>query len=238
MICGGTQQQRLVRRLQWQLIIPCARTSDCRSRFKENAVDAAIASSLCLSVANPFASGIGGGGVMVIRLANGTTAVIDYREMAPSAARVNMFVNNTNLSKKGALSIGVPGELKGLEYASKKYGKLAWKKLVQPAMDLAQNGCPVYPLLASVLSASPERILNSPRLAAIFAPEGTLLQEGDHFIGLLWATSWAKLRTMGRQCCTVLVRLWLPQSLPRSKLLVALSLLLTSQTTWSRKEHL
>ncbi|MCL6524251.1 MAG: gamma-glutamyltransferase [Thermoflavifilum sp.] len=110
-----------------------------------NAVDAAIAVQFALAVVYPAAGNIGGGGFMVIHLANGRNTVIDYREEAPGLANPNMFLDSTGrpnprLSLYGALSVGTPGTVAGLWEAWKAYGKLPWKMLVQPATDLAAHG--------------------------------------------------------------------------------------------------
>jgi gamma-glutamyltranspeptidase/glutathione hydrolase len=111
-----------------------------------NAVDAAIATQFALAVSFPYAGNIGGGGFMVIRLASGEVSTLDYREKAPSAAFTEMYLDSmgnaiSELSRYGHLSIGVPGTVDGLEQAFNKYSKLKdWKRLVQPALDLARNG--------------------------------------------------------------------------------------------------
>ncbi len=110
-----------------------------------NAIDAAIATQLALSVSFPAAGNIGGGGFMVIRLKDGTTTTLDFRETAPAAATTNMYLDEkgdviTDLSLKGHLASGVPGSVDGMVEAHKKYGSLPWKDLVQPAIDLATNG--------------------------------------------------------------------------------------------------
>jgi gamma-glutamyltranspeptidase/glutathione hydrolase len=109
-----------------------------------NAVDAAIATQLALAVVYPNAGNIGGGGFMVARLANGETVALDYREMAPSAANRDMYLDkNGNVmegkSLNGHLAGGVPGTVAGL-FESMKYAKLSFKKLIQPAIDLAEKG--------------------------------------------------------------------------------------------------
>ncbi|MFM9839417.1 MAG: gamma-glutamyltransferase [Cyclobacteriaceae bacterium] len=110
-----------------------------------NAVDAAIATQLALSVAFPAAGNIGGGGFMVIRLKDGSTATLDFREKAPAAATTNMYLDTKgevipDLSLKGHLASGVPGSVDGMIEAHKKYGTLAWKEIIQPAIDLARTG--------------------------------------------------------------------------------------------------
>lgn len=110
-----------------------------------NAVDASIAVQFALAVVYPGAGNIGGGGFMIARFNDGSTDALDYREAAPAKATTNMYIGETGeadaeLSTAGHLASGVPGTVAGLEEAHKKYGKLEWEKLVQPAIDLALNG--------------------------------------------------------------------------------------------------
>ncbi|MFN8291237.1 MAG: gamma-glutamyltransferase [Chitinophagaceae bacterium] len=109
-----------------------------------NAIDAAIATQLALAVVYPNAGNLGGGGFLVARLSNGEQLALDYREMAPGAATRDMYIDangtaRTDKSQDGHLSSGVPGTVAGL-FASHKYGKLSFDKLLQPAIDLAENG--------------------------------------------------------------------------------------------------
>ena len=109
-----------------------------------NAVDAAIATQLALAVVYPGAGNLGGGGFMVASLSNGNTVALDYREMAPASAQRDMYLDPQGnvvegKSINGHLSSGVPGTVAGL-YASAQYGKLSMKKLIQPAIDLAEKG--------------------------------------------------------------------------------------------------
>ena len=111
-----------------------------------NAVDAAISSQFALAVVYPRAGNIGGGGFMVIRLANGESAALDYRERAPAAAHRDMYLDSSGaviewLSKEGHLSVGVPGTVAGMEAAFNKYSKLKnWSQLLAPAIQLAEEG--------------------------------------------------------------------------------------------------
>src|SRR5438045_6102274 len=104
-----------------------------------NAVDAAIAVGFALAVTHPFAGNLGGGGFMLIRLADGRTTFIDFREKAPRKATHDMYLdasgNPTKDSVTGYRASGVPGTVRGLEYASKKYGKKPWAELVRPAVE-------------------------------------------------------------------------------------------------------
>lgn len=143
-----------------------------------NAVDAAVATALCLGVANPASSGIGGGAFILIhndmavhknktrspdfidardpkdlqrQVLHGTkvTEVIDCREVAPANATTDMFVGlPKNASVIGGLAIAVPGELKGLELAHARHGRLSWAEVVEPASQLALDGVPVGAHLA------------------------------------------------------------------------------------------
>jgi gamma-glutamyltranspeptidase/glutathione hydrolase len=109
-----------------------------------NAIDAAIATQLALAVVYPGAGNIGGGGFMVGHLSNGKNLAIDFREKAPEKASRNMYLNangdaQTNLSQNGHLSAGVPGTIAGI-FAELKYAKLPFRRLIQPAIDLAEKG--------------------------------------------------------------------------------------------------
>jgi len=110
-----------------------------------NAVDAAVAVQFALAVVYPGAGNIGGGGFMMTRMADGSTNALDYREKAPAAGSRDMYIGETGevipqKSTRGHLAAGVPGSVAGFEAAHKKYGKLPWADLVQPAIDLAANG--------------------------------------------------------------------------------------------------
>jgi gamma-glutamyltranspeptidase / glutathione hydrolase len=112
-----------------------------------NAVDAAVAVGFALAVTYPFAGNLGGGGFMLIRMADGRTSFIDFREKAPGNATHNMYLdssgNPTHDSIVGWRSVGVPGTVRGFELAHKKFGGKPWAELVKPAIDLAANGFPV-----------------------------------------------------------------------------------------------
>ncbi len=122
-----------------------------------NAVDAAVATAFALAVTYPGAGNIGGGGFMVIRLANGTATTIDYRERAPLKATSTMYLNAAGqieraLTREGYLAPGVPGTVRGLALAHRKYGKLPWKQVVMPAVVLARDGFSLSPSLAGALN--------------------------------------------------------------------------------------
>src|SRR6478672_8410941 len=109
-----------------------------------NAIDAAIATQLALAVVYPNAGNIGGGGFMVARLSKGKLLALDYRETAPLHADRDMYLDEkgnveAGKSVNGHFACGVPGTIAGL-FASAKYGKLSFDKLIQPAIDLAEKG--------------------------------------------------------------------------------------------------
>src|SRR5579871_758646 len=110
-----------------------------------NAVDAAVATGFALAVVHSPAGNIGGGGFMLIRMADGKTHFLDYREKAPAAATRNMYLDPQGNVIPGASEIGykaiaVPGSVAGLTYAEKKYGKLTLKQVMAPAIKLARDG--------------------------------------------------------------------------------------------------
>ena len=112
-----------------------------------NAVDAAVAVGFALAVTHPYAGNLGGGGFMLIRMADGRASFIDFREKAPGRASRDMYLdanrNPTNESVVGWRSVGVPGTVRGFELAHKKYGRKSWADLVSPAVALADKGFPV-----------------------------------------------------------------------------------------------
>lgn len=129
-----------------------------------NAVDAAVAVQLALTIAFPEAGNIGGGGFMIVREPNGKTAALDFREKAPASASRDMFLDSAGnvidkLSTKGALASGIPGSVDGMVEMHKKYGRLPWKDLVQPAVDLALNGIALTKREAKNLNAVQERLI-------------------------------------------------------------------------------
>lgn len=110
-----------------------------------NAIDAAVATGFALAVTHPSAGNIGGGGFMVVRFSDGRATTIDYREKAPLRSTRTMYLGadgkiDRALTAAGWLAPGVPGTVRGFALAHKKYGKLPWADVVQPAVDLATNG--------------------------------------------------------------------------------------------------
>ncbi len=153
-----------------------------------NAVDAAIATGFALGVLEPNASGIGGGGFMIVKLAKMKEAVvIDFREVAPGAAKPDMYKFDDkgkvvdNATVVGGLSNGVPGEVAGLLYAFDHYGskKLTRAQILQPAIDWANKGIPVTVNLAGIIKDNFETIKKFPACASIYLNGGLPYEIGD-----------------------------------------------------------
>ena len=109
-----------------------------------NAVDAAVAVAFALAVTHPFAGNIGGGGFLLLRQADGQATFIDFREAAPGAATHDMYLDASGQPTRDSLvgwrAAGVPGTVRGLELAHKKYGRKPWAELLQPAIEFAAQG--------------------------------------------------------------------------------------------------
>ncbi|HEV7517851.1 MAG TPA: gamma-glutamyltransferase [Thermoanaerobaculia bacterium] len=150
-----------------------------------NAVDAAVATALALAVVFPEAGNLGGGGFAVVRV-DGEIHTLDFREVGPAAARHDMYLDKSgkvvpDLSRVGALAVGVPGSPAGLYELHRKLGKLPWAKVVEPARRLAANGFVVDPHLHDLLGKPETRkLLNRfPESAAIWLPQGEPLAVGS-----------------------------------------------------------
>ena len=149
-----------------------------------NAVDAAVATGFALAVVHPQAGNLGGGGFMLIRLADGRTHFVDYREMAPAAATANMYLDAQgsvmeNASLIGYKAVGVPGSVAGMVYAEKAYGKLTLDQVMAPAIKLAQDG---YPLAwQETRDFQDEGLAKFPESRRIFQRNGNYYKQGEIF---------------------------------------------------------
>ncbi|KAK2915690.1 hypothetical protein Q8A67_000064 [Cirrhinus molitorella] len=149
-----------------------------------SAVDAAIAALLCLSVINPHSSGIGGGVVFnIYNASTGKLETINARETAPKNASENMFGEYPNKTREEnpELFIAVPGELRGYEMAHQKYGRLPWRELFKPSIELAKNGFPIGKALAEAINETRKIILNDTALCEVFcnSEKTSVLKEND-----------------------------------------------------------
>ncbi len=151
-----------------------------------NAIDAAVATTLAISVVEPFSAGIGGGGFMLVKVGNKVES-LDFRERAPKAASRNMYLDaqgkvRPNASLEGHLAAGVPGTIAGLAAAHKKYGKLPWKSVVAPAIRLARNGFSVSELYTEQAKSKQKLLASNPAARAIFTNNGQPLQPGERLV--------------------------------------------------------
>jgi gamma-glutamyltranspeptidase/glutathione hydrolase len=168
-----------------------------------NAVDAAVAVAFTLAVTHPSAGNLGGGGFMLIRLANGKSTFIDFRERAPASATRDMYLDAggevTEDSLLGYRASGVPGTVAGLEYAHKKYGKLKWAQVVTPALDIAVTGFPVSWGLANSLrsNATSKKLSQFKDSKQIFLNEGNYYEVGDTLIQPDLAWTLDRIRARG-----------------------------------------
>jgi gamma-glutamyltranspeptidase / glutathione hydrolase len=148
-----------------------------------NAVDAAVATAFALAVTYPASGNLAGGGFMLVHPApdHGDPVVFDYRETAPAAARRTMFGKQE--SQYECKSVAVPGTIRGLAMAHKRFGTLPWSELIQPAITLAQEGFRVDPYLADLLNDVLASAPNSAELQRVFAhPGGGAWKAGDHLV--------------------------------------------------------
>ena len=150
-----------------------------------NAVDAAVATGFALAVTHPEAGNIGGGGYMVIRMADGRVAALDYRELAPKAATREMFMDSASragrASEIGPRAVGVPGSVAGMIAAHQEFGHLALSKVLAPAIRLAEKGFLVDTALARSLANNQRRIERFAG-AAVFLPHGKPLTAGQKLV--------------------------------------------------------
>jgi len=149
-----------------------------------NAVDAAVATAFALAVVEPAAGNIGGGGFMLVRLANGKTNFFDYREMAPGKATRDMYINpdgtlNKEASTVGYRSIAVPGTVAGLALALKTHGTMKLADVMAPAIRYAEQGIPVTEKLAREFQEERAELQRFSMSSHIFLNDGKMYKVGD-----------------------------------------------------------
>jgi gamma-glutamyltranspeptidase/glutathione hydrolase len=153
-----------------------------------NAVDAAVATAFAMAVTYPSAGNIGGGGFMIVRAANGSATAFDYRERAPLKSTRTMYLRDgridISLTNFGYLAPGVPGTVRGLARAHKKFGTLPWKDVVMPAVGLAENGFTISEALARSLNNQLSDVMGRfpASVAAYGKPDRGLWERGDRLV--------------------------------------------------------
>jgi gamma-glutamyltranspeptidase/glutathione hydrolase len=167
-----------------------------------NAVDAAVAVQFALAVTHPEAGNIGGGGFMVYRSSTGKTTTLDFREKAPASANQNMYLDSSgkvipNMSLYTHKASGIPGSVDGMAEAHRKYGKLKWAELVQPAIDIANNGFKITKRLASDLNRERDQFVKL-NAGKTYLLNDAAWKEGDLLVQKDLAKTLASIRDKGR----------------------------------------
>lgn len=167
-----------------------------------NAVDAAVAVQFALAVVYPHAGNIGGGGFLIYRDKNGKTAALDYREKAPAAATETMYQDSTgkvlpNKSRFGIFACGVPGSVDGMWEAHRKFGRLSWGRLVQPAIDLAEKGYQITAQEAKQLNEEKINFIRNSKFTPVFVKLEEW-QAGDWLIQKDLASTLKRISGSGR----------------------------------------
>lgn len=187
--------------------VTCSQMGTDILRKGGNAVDAAITTTICIGLLNAFSSGIGGGGFMVVRVPsrsefiderqkhgdglpwsehtesrnNSKVTAIDFRETSPEASHKDLYIPIPGSSQVGGLSVGVPGELRGLQTAFERYGsgRFSWDQLFEPNVKLARGGWRVSRELARRFRIFGQFMVGKPEWEATYRPRGEMLVEGD-----------------------------------------------------------
>ena len=151
-------------------------------RHGGNAVDAAVAVGFALAVVHPEAGNIGGGGFMIIRRRTGEVSALDYRETAPAAASRDMYRDaGEDASVTGHLSVGVPGAVAGLMEAHRRFGRLPFQAVIEPAIKLARKGFEIDEYRSRSIGEDSARLVLFPSSRAIFLPHDRPPQPGSKF---------------------------------------------------------
>jgi gamma-glutamyltranspeptidase/glutathione hydrolase len=167
-----------------------------------NSVDAAVAVAYALAVVYPAAGNLGGGGFMTIKLSGGIETFLDFREAAPLASSVNMYLNAEgqvikDLSTRGHLAVGVPGTVSGLEYARKKYGSMTRKDLLAPAIALAEKGFVLQSGDVSMLEVATEDFKKDSDASFIFLKGKKPFQVGERLVQKQLASTLKRIQQKG-----------------------------------------
>lgn len=171
-----------------------------------NAIDAAVATQFALAVVHPAAGNIGGGGFLVFRDKTGKSYTLDYREKAPENASRDMYLDEKGDVKSGQLSwygptaSGTPGAVDGLEQAHKRFGKLTWQQILQPAIDLAENGVKLTMREARGLNRTRgEFVKYNPTKSYFVKPDTITWKEGELLIQKDLAKTLRRIQEQGRK---------------------------------------
>lgn len=153
-----------------------------------NAVDAAVATAMAISVVEPFSAGIGGGGFLLLRVGETNQIVaLDFRERAPLKANSRLYLDEKGkviprASIDGHRAVAVPGTVAGLQAVHQKYGRLSWQTLLEPAIQLAEEGFVVSDRTARIITLRQEALAANPAARKIFLPTGQPLAVGSRLV--------------------------------------------------------
>lgn len=203
-----------------------------------NAVDAAVATTLAISVVEPFSAGIGGGGFLLLHQVNEPKIkALDFREKAPAKASQNMYLDaqgkvRPKASVDGYLAVATPGTIAGLAEVHRRYGKLPWTTVVQPSISLAEQGFKVSDRLVMATTYRQEMLLKNPAAKAIFTRNGTPLKPGDRLIQRDLGKTLRAIAQDPNQFYTGSVAQAIAQDMTRNGGLVSLVDLKTYKPTW------
>lgn len=161
-----------------------------------NAVDAAVAVAFALGVVEPYASGLGGEGVMIIHMSDGQNIAIDYKSVAP--LDLSKYTKAPSNYSSGPLSVCVPGVVDGLIKALSEWGTMTLREVMEPAIRLAREGFVLNETYASVLSDNYEKLLNDPGEGKIYLKDGLLYEAGDTFKNPILADTLELIAKEGR----------------------------------------
>lgn len=168
-----------------------------------NAIDAAVAIQFALNVTEPMMSGIGGGGFLMYYDAEADeTLILNSRERAPAGATPDMFLNDNGEPipfaerASGGKAVGVPGTLKGLEAALERWGTMSMEELIDPSIQLAQDGFPIDSVLANAIEEN-KAMLYKTAAGDVFIPDGQPLREGDLLVQKDLAKAFELIKTEG-----------------------------------------
>lgn len=170
-----------------------------------NAADAVVATTICVGVMGMYHSGLGGGGFATIRAPNGSYFDLDFRETAPSSASEDMYKYlDPSASVVGGLSCGIPGELRGLEWIHSEFGKLSWKEVFMPGVELARGGWRIGRDLSDAIEQHGTGIESERKFLyekeewrEDFAPNGTTVGLGDWITRKRYADTLEKIANDG-----------------------------------------
>ena len=201
-----------------------------------NAIDAAVATTLAISVVEPFSAGIGGGGFMVTQM-GGKIESLDFRERAPQKASRDMYLDaqgkpRPNASLEGHLAAGVPGTIAGLAAAHRKYGKLPWRMVVAPSIRLAREGFNVSEIYTEQAQSKQKLLATNPAAREIFTRNGKPLQPGERLVQRDLARTLISIARNPQNFYTGTIASAIDRDMRQNKGLITLADLRTYQPKW------